>query len=235
MRKFTLILLPFTIIALLFIDSNNKSIDENKKQKGESPDMLYTIYAILCIVLPCVVYQLITIRQKDDKEKLLSHLILVYIFLIYIHLVFSVTGFGSVWDIGQYNTVIRLEEINLGLFQSEGIMVYALNILMLVPLGFLLPLIWEEYRTPVKVFLTGFSLSLTIELSQLFNRRNTDVNDLLMNTLGAILGYLIWLLFKNTFKRTNNKTTALSQHEPIIYLVLAAAGRFLLYNWRLLV
>lgn len=54
-----------------------------------------------------------------------------------------------------------------------------------------------------------------------------------MNTLGAIFGYLIWVLFKKIFKKTNKKAISLSQHEPIVYLVLAVLGEFLLYNWRL--
>ena len=39
-----------------------------------------------------------------------------------------------------YDTIIRLEEINLLPFQSEGIMTYVLNIIMFLPLGFLIPL-----------------------------------------------------------------------------------------------
>lgn len=195
--------------------------------------MLSMIYSILCIMAPCIVYQLIIIRQKKYERNLLLHLVWVYIFLLYIYLVFSVAGIGSVWDIGQYDTIIRLEEINLLPFQSEGIMTYTLNILMFMPLGFLLPLIWKQYRNPMKIFFTGFSLSLAIELGQLFNRRNTDIDDLLMNTLGMIFGYLVWLLFKNVFNKTNNKAITLSKHEPIVYLVLAVAGKFLLYNWKL--
>lgn len=139
----------------------------------------------------------------------------------------------GVWDIGQYDTIVRLEEINLLPFQSEGVMTYALNILMFMPLGFLLPLIWKQYRNPMKIFFTGFSLSLAIEFCQLFNRRNTDIDDLLTNILGGILGYLVWLLFKNVFNKTNNKAITLSQHEPIVYLALAVLGKFLLYNWKL--
>lgn len=195
--------------------------------------MLSIIYAILCIILPCAIYQIILIKHKKYKENLLPHLVWVYILLIYIYIIFSITGIGGIWDIGQYDQIIRLEEINLLPFQSDGIMTYALNIIMFMPLGFLLPLIWEKYRNPIKVFFTGFGFSLSIELCQLLNRRNTDIDDLLMNTLGAILGYLVWVLFKEIFKKTNKKAITLSQHEPIIYLVLSVLGILLLYNWRL--
>lgn len=99
--------------------------------------MLSTIYALLCIIVPCSLYQLIICKRQNKKqENKAIHFVWVYIFLLYIYLTFSVAGIGSIWDIGHYDTIIRLEEINLLPFQSEGIMTYVLNIIMFLPLGF---------------------------------------------------------------------------------------------------
>ena len=196
--------------------------------------MLSTIYALLCIIVPCSLYQLIICKRQNKKqENKTIHFVWVYIFLLYIYLTFSVTGIGSIWDIGHYDTIIRLEEINLLPFQSEGIMTYVLNIIMFLPLGFLIPLIWKRYRNPLKIFMIGFGFSLSIELCQLFNRRNTDIDDLMMNTLGAVIGYFIWKLTKRLFKNINHKSISLSKLEPIVYLTLAVLGEFLLFNWRI--
>ena len=46
--------------------------------------------------------------------------------------------------------------MNLIPFSSEGAMTYILNIIMFMPLGFLLPLIWENFRNAKKVVLMGF-------------------------------------------------------------------------------
>lgn len=197
--------------------------------------MLSTIYSLLCVMLPCTIYQLVIIKKDKNKNDLFSHFIKVYFFLFYIYLVLSVVGIGSVWDIGHYDTLIRLEEINFLPFQSEGLFTYVLNVIMFMPLGFLLPLIWEKYRNSLKVLFIGFGFSLSIELGQLFNRRNTDIDDLLMNTLGAIIGYYIWSFLKSRFNKINKNATMLSQHEPLIYLGLAISGKFLLYNWRLFI
>ncbi|WP_278607574.1 VanZ family protein, partial [[Ruminococcus] torques] len=167
------------------------------------------------------------------QENKAIHFVWVYIFLLYIYLTFSVAGIGSIWDIGHYDTIIRLEEINLLPFQSEGIMTYVLNIIMFLPLGFLIPLIWKRYRNPLKIFMIGFGFSLSIELCQLFNRRNTDIDDLMMNTLGAVIGYFIWKWTKRLFKNINHKSISLSKLEPIVYLTLAVLGEFLLFNWRI--
>lgn len=196
--------------------------------------MLSTIYALLCIIVPCSLYQLIICKRQNKKqENKAIHFVWVYIFLLYIYLTFSVAGIGSIWDIGHYDTIIRLEEINLLPFQSEGIMTYVLNIIMFLPLGFLIPLIWKRYRNPLKIFMIGFGFSLSIELCQLFNRRNTDIDDLMMNTLGAVIGYFIWKLTKRLFKNINHKSISLSKLEPIVYLTLAVLGEFLLFNWRI--
>ena len=71
-----------------------------------------------------------------------------------------------------------------------------LNVIMLVPFGFLLPL---TRRKPgfFKVFLLTFLLSLVIELLQplLHGSRSSDITDLITNTCGGILGYLLSLMF----------------------------------------
>jgi len=66
-----------------------------------------------------------------------------------------------------------------------------LNVALFVPLGLLLPLFWEKYRTGKDTVLFGFGMSLAIELLQMLTHRATDVNDLITNTLGTFLGYLI--------------------------------------------
>ncbi len=67
----------------------------------------------------------------------------------------------------------------------------ALNVLLFVPLGFFLRLLWRRYRRLGRALRFGFLLSLAVELLQVFTYRATDVNDLLTNTLGTALGYLL--------------------------------------------
>ena len=76
-------------------------------------------------------------------------------------------------------------------FSSSNIMGMALNAVMFAPLGFLLPAYFERYRHWGRTLAAGFFTSLTVELIQLFTFRATDVDDLIMNTLGALLGFLM--------------------------------------------
>ncbi len=66
-----------------------------------------------------------------------------------------------------------------------------LNILLFVPIGCLVGLIANKYRLMYAV-LVGSFVSETIECSQLIWQRGTfDVNDLMNNTIGAMIGGLI--------------------------------------------
>ena len=66
-----------------------------------------------------------------------------------------------------------------------------LNILLFVPIGCLVGLVVRKYRLMCAV-LVGLFVSETIECAQLIWQRGTfDVNDLMNNTIGAMVGGLI--------------------------------------------
>lgn len=67
-----------------------------------------------------------------------------------------------------------------------------LNVILFLPLGVFLPMLYDRFKSAKNVAIYGFFMSLTIEVLQLFNMCITDVNDLITNTLGAVLGYLLW-------------------------------------------
>jgi glycopeptide antibiotics resistance protein len=71
------------------------------------------------------------------------------------------------------------------------------NILLFLPLGFLLPLLYRRISWK-SVLGIAAALSLGIETLQLTLRAGIfDVDDLLLNALGALLGYLAFLLLTN--------------------------------------
>lgn len=64
------------------------------------------------------------------------------------------------------------------------------NIIGFIPYGFILPIIGRKCRSGVFIILSGFVLSLLVETVQLVARVGCfDVDDLILNTLGAALGY----------------------------------------------
>ena len=91
------------------------------------------------------------------------------------------------------------------LFDYPNLYVTLLNIIgnvaMFIPLGIVWPAVYKELNTPVKAIAAGAGVSFVIEILQLpFFDRATDVDDLLLNTLGFLVGYGIYLLVKKLRK-----------------------------------
>ena len=71
------------------------------------------------------------------------------------------------------------------------------NVAMFIPSGIVLPIIYKRLDTFVKVLLAGGGISLCIEIIQLpFSVRATDIDDLILNTVGVIMGYGIYVLIR---------------------------------------
>jgi glycopeptide antibiotics resistance protein len=74
---------------------------------------------------------------------------------------------------------------------------FVLNVRMFLPFGVLLPLLWPRTGTVRRMFLLSLAASATIELTQLImwlilgNYRTVDINDLIANTGGGLLGLLV--------------------------------------------
>ena len=68
------------------------------------------------------------------------------------------------------------------------------NVLIFVPFGFFLPMA-SRYRSFFATLLWSFLLSLGVESFQLVSKVGCfDVDDLLLNTIGGIVGHLIFIL-----------------------------------------
>ena len=86
---------------------------------------------------------------------------------------------------------------HISMFSSVKEMVE--NIFLFIPFGFLYRYSFQNKRSFKSIILRGFLLSLCIESVQLiysliigFPIRYFDINDLMMNTLGVVLGLLLW-------------------------------------------
>lgn len=72
------------------------------------------------------------------------------------------------------------------------------NIVMFMPFGFFVPLLWRTSdKTATAV---GFCVSLFIEISQLFLPRWTDIDDLILNTAGTVLGLMLYKKLRSRFR-----------------------------------
>ena len=126
-------------------------------------------------------------------------------FFVYIFMVLTLTGYfiffreapsDGWWD-QMMTRIDRKDHVNLDLFQIFRH--YELshkqilgNLVMLMPLGLYLPLLYRVWNVFVFI-LVSMLFSILIETLQLVTRfRSADVDDVLLNTAGALAGYLIF-------------------------------------------
>lgn len=143
-------------------------------------------------------------------------------------IIFSLTGISPM---SGFHLDIRINEISFIPFKGiiemlqGGITTYSFiniigNIIMFMPVVFLLPLICTKVDSCKKVVAIGFCTSLLIESSQLFLTRGTDIDDLILNTLGTILGYLVFLIFKNVFSEFTKRIIIVSKSMQNRFVLL---------------
>lgn len=177
-------------------------------------------------------WQLTAQSKKMDDKLPIGHFMAVSFFVYYLTGVLSFTQIPSINDIvgiiAAKGPAIAPGELNLFPFRwlTGGIRPYLENIVLFIPLGVLLPCIWEKYAGLWKTALSGLTFSLLIELSQLFNQRVTDIDDLLMNTLGAVIGWGIFRLLNGQLAKLQSRICVLHADRQKMPLLLREEARF---------
>lgn len=165
---------------------------------------------------------------KLSGRRLLSlHTLCLLIYICTLTGIYSVTGIPDIKDCGldfTFNLIPMADILN-------SPMQYLLNILLFFPVGFLLPLLFDEYGDWRHVL--GFCCFLTvfIEIAQVFTFRTTDIDDLITNLLGAGLGYSLVHLAEKALRLHlpfNIENDYEEQHGQWGYLILLFLQQFFL-------
>lgn len=161
------------------------------------------------IVIFVIIYIVLLLIMTMRLKKNLHFLTFFTLFFIYIVYVIDITQFPI------YSTDIEREIIgSVGLNNGINLvplkdfynMTSVYNIILFIPFGFLLPFILK--RNFQKTILLGFSFSFAVEMLQLiiaiivgYPSRVTDINDLIFNTLGSVIGFIFFSIFSKIFKK----------------------------------
>lgn len=85
-------------------------------------------------------------------------------------------------------------------FNAEAFLINIIgNIVMFMPWGFGLVLLWKRERKALAIVRNSLALPLFIETVQLFIGRSVDVDDVILNFAGACLGAGIYFLMRKRF------------------------------------
>lgn len=77
------------------------------------------------------------------------------------------------------------------------------NVLMFTPLGFIYPLAFKKKQNFKRTVVSMMLFSFLIEFIQYFIGRSADVDDIILNTVGGMLGYGIYAIARKLFKKYN--------------------------------
>jgi len=192
------------------------------------------IFMFACTLILGEISYIFKIRKEDGRKSSIKYFIWRMTFYLYLMMMYIQTGIAGAfwWSMPR----IHWDRIYLIPFTtSSDIVPYFFNILMLMPLGFLLPFIWPGLRSIKKVAICAFSLSAGIEFIQLFSLRVSSTSDLIVNTAGAVIGYGIFCTLNKFLNRELKdqkiKTTSkLLKNEGALYLALSFIGIVFLYH-----
>ena len=148
-----------------------------------------------------------------------------WLFSCYLCTIYVLVGLPNV-------TYIR-PELNLNLLPLIGIIDdwknSILNVLLFIPLGIALPILWKPFKSLKATVFSGFSLSLIIELLQILTFRTTDINDLITNTTGTFLGFLCSKVLLRIFPSAKGIAGNEEIKDLLLLLAIELAVMFFLY------
>lgn len=152
---------------------------------------------IIFIVVICTVR--ISYIKSTNQKIVLHNEIFNLLFIIYILLLFELLT-GTENSYGSGMNIIPFKEIMRYKFGSKMFIYNVLgNILIFVPFGYFI----SRYVKPKKVFpiiVDAIITSITVETVQLKIGRSFDIDDVMLNMVGAILGYFVYIALDAIYK-----------------------------------
>ncbi len=150
------------------------------------------------IYLPYFLYQ----RKKQGRQPWLRHLSIYGLLGVILSILYLTAGSGftlhpSYHFLNLTPFIWVKETYEMGF--AKMIWQLMMNVAMFVPLGFLFPVAYSGCRKWWKTTLTIAFFVLAIETLQYFIGRSADIDDLIMNTLGGLLGYGLYTACNRLF------------------------------------
>lgn len=154
-------------------------------------DLLEGTWPTLIIFLVIVIIMRVFYLKNTNKKFILHEELLLIAFITYVLLLFELVTSRDVY-IGGTN-LVPFREIFRYQVGSENFYKQVVgNIILFMPFGF-----FATYYTKVNkirnISLITFLVSLTIETVQKFIGRSFDIDDIMLNVIGGIAGFLIYV------------------------------------------
>lgn len=178
--------------------------------RNQMIDIIKSIWPTLAISMVIIISMRVVYIFKNKKEFVLYKELVSLLFIIYILCLFYIVTFQDVsWSTSNYVPFHEMFRYQFGsrLFIKNVIG----NMLLFVPYGFFAAYVLKLER-PRAVIILSLLVSVTIEVTQLLIGRVFDIDDIILNFIGAMLGYYVYHLLD----KINNFLPNILK-KPIVY------------------
>lgn len=155
----------------------------------ESIDNMWPMLTIFLVVIAVV--RIAAIRNNNEKfvfYKEFSNLL----FIIYILLLYELLTRSELNTVRGYNLVPFTEIFRYEIGSQAFLMNVVGNIVIFIPFGYLISTYIKPKRI-LTILIVSVITSATVESVQLCIGRSFDIDDIILNSLGAIIGFLLYV------------------------------------------
>lgn len=165
----------------------------------------YIRLAIIFIGIISVLYLPILFILKKRGKGIVRQLSYLLCFLSFFFILFAtLILFNLPFDFSPEQYILNLipfnrfkEEVNILKTITTEIIP---NIMMFIPLGIFIPIVFKKMRKLYKTAFVLFLVTFSVEFFQYFIGRLSDIDDIITNLLGGIIGYGIFKVLNYLFK-----------------------------------
>ena len=185
-------------------------------------DILIRSISGYVFMVPVLIFYFLYLKKSKRKQSSF-HIFAVFLFYYYLFGILTVTGIGYTSKMSFRPKISLVPFLDM----ISGPIDTMLNVVLFVPLGVFLPLLYKKYSHIKTVALTGFLFSLSIEIFQMFGWGSTDINDLITNTAGVCVGYLAYYLLSKVLPINLKKKFQSQNANDIVEVFLLAIYTFI--------
>lgn len=149
------------------------------------------------------------------KEKEFYKIVFIILFCLYIvimmNLLFFNDYYGRTYMESRSYNLEPLKEIKRFIFKRKYMTLEGWtsnlfgNVIAFIPLGLFVPILCKQYRDFFKISFLSLFMSFCIESLQIYYIVGIfDVDDMILNTLGGIIGYIIFMIIYSMVSKWRN-------------------------------
>lgn len=181
---------------------------------------------LIFILIIYFIFRFFYVTSSRRKINLL-HEIYYILFVVYIFLLSSIVSYGELNVASGINLVPFKEIFRYTLFSNLFFTNIIGNILLFAPLGYFFGYFLKTKKTSLVIFLSTI-ISLTGELLQRYIGRIFDIDDIILNVVGATIGFLIYKFLYKIYRKLPNALQKDGLYNTLCIIIIIAIIFYLL-------